>query len=89
MVAHCAALLHSRFPCQKRAKMSVAHFTDLTVRALPEGLHFDERTPGFAIRVGKRRRTWLVVKEPNRTKIRLGHYPDMTLQTARKRALVA
>ena len=69
--------------------MPKTHFTDLTVRSLPQGLHFDERTPGFAIRIGKHRRTWLVVKEPNRTKVRLGHYPDMPLQTARRRALVA
>jgi hypothetical protein len=67
----------------------VPSFTDLTVRSLPEGLHFDERTPGFAIRIGKKRKTWLVVKQPNRTKVRLGHYPALGLQEARRRALVA
>ncbi len=66
-----------------------AKFTDITIRSLPEGLHFDARTPGFGIRVGKNRRTWLVVKGASRTKVRLGHYPQLSLQDARKKALVA
>jgi integrase len=77
------------FRAKSVPKMTVTHFTDLTVRALPEGLHFDQHTPGFALRVGKHRRTWLAIAVPNRTKIRLGHYPEMTLQTARKQALLA
>ncbi len=68
----------------KRAKL-----TDLTIRALPEGVHFDERTPSFGIRVGKLRKTWFVVKGENRTKVRLGHYPQLSLHDARRRALVA
>ena len=47
------------------------------------------KTPAFGIRVGANRKTWLVVKGEGRTKVRLGHYPAMTLQEARKRALVA
>ncbi len=66
--------------------MPKVKFTDLSVRTLPEGLYFDERTPGFGIRVGKHRKTWLIVKEPNRTKI---NFPTLTLADARKRALVA
>ena len=69
--------------------MPKIRLTDLTIRSLSEGLYFDERTPSFAIRVGKYRKTWLVVKEPNRTKVRLGHYPDLSLAEARRRALVA
>jgi integrase len=49
-------------------------------------LHFDTKTPAFGIRVGKLRRTWLVVKGKNRTKVALGHYPAISLQDARKRA---
>ncbi|ESY52082.1 hypothetical protein X744_22360 [Mesorhizobium sp. LNJC372A00] len=52
-------------------------------------MHFDERTPAFGIRIGKHRKTWLVVKGVNRTKVRLGHYPDLSLADARKMALVA
>jgi integrase len=69
--------------------MPTIRFTDIGLRALPEGLYFDERTPAFGIRIGKSRKTWIVLKEPNRTKLRIGHYPDMSLADARKRALVA
>jgi integrase len=69
--------------------MAVVHFTDLTVQNLKPGIYFDDRTPAFGIRVGKVRKTWLVLKEPNRTKVRLGHYPSLTLAEARKRALIA
>ncbi|HKI14925.1 MAG TPA: hypothetical protein VKA12_07945, partial [Roseiarcus sp.] len=48
---------------------------------LPEGIYFDKRTPAFGIRVGKKRKTWVVLKEPNRTKLRIGHYPDLSLAT--------
>jgi hypothetical protein len=64
-------------------------FTDLSIRSLKEGLYFDERTPSFGIRVGRNRKTRIIVKEPNRTKVRLGHYPDLSLADARKKALVA
>lgn len=62
--------------------------TDLTVQRLKPGLFFDAKTPAFGIRVGKSRRTWIVVKGERRTKVRLGHYPAMSLSEARKRALV-
>jgi integrase len=67
---------------------SVPGLTDLSVRNLPEGLHLDARLPSFGIRVGKKRRTWIVIKGKNRTKISLGHYPAMSLADARKRAMV-
>ena len=66
---------------------SVPGLTDLSVRNLPEGLHLDARPPSFGIRVGKKRRTWIVIKGKNRTKISLGHYPAMSLADARKRAM--
>ena len=67
---------------------SVPGLTDLSVRSLPEGLHLDARLASFGIRVGKKRRTWIVIKGKNRTKISLGHYPAMSLADARKRAMV-
>jgi integrase len=67
----------------------VPNLTDLSVRSLPAGLHFDGRLKSFGIRVGKNRRTWIVVKGTNRTKVALGHYPALSLAEARKRALVA
>src|ERR1700733_6941547 len=66
---------------------SVPGLTDVTVRTLPEGLHLDARIPSFGIRVGKRRRTWIVIKGKNRTKVSLGQYPAMSLADARRRAM--
>jgi hypothetical protein len=66
--------------------MTQIAFTDLTVRSLKPGLFFDTRTPGFGIRVGKNRRTWLVLKGTNSIKVRLGHYYCATIwmRTARQ-----
>lgn len=69
--------------------MPILGLTDLSVQSLKPGLYMDRKTPAFGIRVGKRRKTWIVLKEPNRTKIRLGHYPDLPLVEARRRAFVA
>ena len=72
-----------------RAKTcQILRFTDLAVRSLKSGVYFDDRTPSFGIRVGKNRKTWLVLKGANRTKVRIGHYPQMSLQDARRKALV-
>jgi len=67
-------------------------FTDLSVRSFPPGRYFDLTTPAFGMRVGKNRRTWIVVRGNDRQFIRIGHYPDLTLQDARieaKRLLAA
>lgn len=69
--------------------MPTIRLTDIGLRSLSEGIYFDEKTPAFGLRVGKNRKTWIVLKEPNRTKVRLGHYPDLSLAEARKKALVA
>jgi integrase len=71
-----------------RAK-SVPNFTDILIQKLPEGLHFDTKVKNFGMRVGKSRKTWIVVKGENRTKITLGHYPDTSLSDARKLAVDA
>lgn len=68
--------------------MPIIHLTDVSVRSLEPGTYLDSKTPAFGIRVGKNRRTWIVLKEPNRTKVRLGHYPALSLSDARKIALV-
>jgi integrase len=65
------------------------HFTDIVVKNLRPGVYFDSRTPSFGIRVGKSRKTWLVLRGANRTKVRLGQYPHTSLQDARRKALVA
>ncbi|MGP7983873.1 tyrosine-type recombinase/integrase [Rhodoblastus sp.] len=65
------------------------NLTDLTIRTLPVGLHLDTRLTSFGIRVGKNRKTWIVIRGTNRTKVSLGHYPAISLADARKRALAA
>jgi len=64
-------------------------FTDLAVRSLQPGTYFDARTPRFGIRVGKHRRTWIVLQGPRSDKKKLGVYPALSLSEARRRALVA
>ena len=56
------------------------NLTDLLVRSLEPGLHFDSKVPAFGIRVGKSRKTWVVVKGRNRTKVSLGHYPELSMR---------
>jgi hypothetical protein len=61
----------------------------MTIRTMSEGTYIDDRTPSFGIWVGKHRRTWFIIKGANRTRVRLGHYPALSLSEARRRALVA
>src|SRR5882672_1352839 len=69
-----------------RTKMPVITLTDLTIRSLKEpGLYLDQKTPSFGIRVGKNRKTWIVI-HVNRSKEKFGSYPDLALADARKEA---
>jgi len=61
-------------------------FTDLTVRSLPPGTRWDTKAPAFGIRIDKRRKTWLVVQSKARVQTVVGHYPQMTLSSARAEA---
>lgn len=69
--------------------MPILNLTDIAVRQLGPGTYFDTKTPAFGIRVGKNRKTWIVLKGPTRAKVTIGHYPAISLQDARKKALVA
>lgn len=66
--------------------MPVVHLTDLAIRSLPEGIFFDDHTPSFGILIGKRAKTWLVVKGRRRVRERIGRYPALSLAEARRRA---
>jgi integrase len=67
--------------------MSVTHLTDIVVsRIKSPGTYFDETTPAFGIRVGKNRKTWIVMRGVQRQRVRVGHYPAMSLADARKEA---
>jgi integrase len=67
----------------------VPALTDIIVRNLPPGLHLDTRLTSFGIRVGKTKKTWIVIRGTNRTKVSLGHYPTLSLHDARRKALIA
>jgi integrase len=68
--------------------MATVAFTDLTIRNLKPGSYFDEKTPAFGIRIGKNRKTWIVIRGRERIRTRIGHYPALPLVDARKKALV-
>jgi integrase len=61
--------------------------TDLSIRALKAEKRTDfwcNKTPGFGIRVGKLTKTFIVKRGNSR--IKLGPYPQLSLQEARKKA---
>jgi integrase len=63
------------------------HLTDLVVQRLQApGTYLDEATPGFGLRVGKNRKTWIIMRGQVRQRLRIGHYPAMSLAEARKQA---
>jgi hypothetical protein len=65
------------------------HLTDLSVRALKPAAnitYWDDHTPGFGIRVGRRAKTWCVMRGRNRERVCFGRYPDLSLTDARKEA---
>jgi integrase len=65
----------------------VTHLTDVVVSRLKTtGSYFDETTPAFGIRVGRNRKTWIVMRGVQRQQVRVGHYPAMSLADARKEA---
>jgi integrase len=61
----------------------VQKLSDLSVRTLPPGTHWDAHTPGLGVRVGKRSRTFIVLVRSGKRKA-IGRYPYLTLAAARK-----
>src|SRR5690348_5500625 len=67
--------------------MPSTHLTDIVVQRLKNpGTYFDATTPAFGLRVGKNRKTWIVMRGKERLRTRIGHYPAMSLADARKEA---
>ena len=64
--------------------------TDLTIKNLPPGLHLDARLSSFGIRVGKAKKTWIVIKgkKPHES-FRSATTPALSLHDARRKALIA
>ena len=62
------------------------HLTDVVVSRLRPGMYYDETLPAFGIRVGKNRKTWIVMRGVERIRTRIGHYPALSLKDAREAA---
>jgi integrase len=60
-------------------------FTDLKIQSLPEGEFWDSKLGAFGLRVGKRTKTFLLIKGNRRVKI--ASYPATSLAEARRKAL--
>jgi Arm DNA-binding domain len=56
------------------------------IRFHQPGTYWDKTTPGFGIRVGKNRKTWIIMRGQIRQRMRIGHYPATSLADARKEA---
>jgi len=70
--------------------MPTLRLTDISVRALKGSekyeTYWDTQTPAFGIRVGKRTKTWTVMRGRSRERITIGKYPDLSLSDARAEA---
>ena len=70
--------------------MPVIALTDLSVNALKstgkQVKYFDAKLPAFGVRVGKNRKTFVVMTGQDRKLVSLGHYPETPLAEARKEA---
>ncbi len=67
--------------------MPKLRLTDLSLQSLKvPATYWDELLPAFGVRVGKSRKTFIVMRGRTRTRTKLGHYPSTSLQNARQRA---
>src|SRR5437588_9972160 len=64
--------------------------TEISVRALKGSetyvTYFDDTLPGFGVRVGKRSRTFIVLRGKQRQRVSIGKWPDLTVGEARAEA---
>jgi hypothetical protein len=65
--------------------MPRVRLTDITIDELPKSktrvTYWDESLPAFGVRVGARRKTFIVIMNGGR-RIKLGNYPSTTLRAA-------
>jgi integrase len=68
---------------------SKIHFTDLALRAIPftdtQVTYWDQSLPAFGLRVGKRSKTFIVVRDGGR-RVKIGNFDRKSLKDARKEA---
>jgi len=69
--------------------MPRVRLADLTISNLPQSetrvTYWDESLPAFGVRIGVRRKTFVVITKPGR-RTKLGIYPFMSLKDARREA---
>lgn len=66
--------------------MPKLHLSDRTIASLKvPGIYWDDTTPAFGVRIGAATKTFLIVHNNGR-RHKLGQYPALSLQEARKRA---
>lgn len=65
--------------------------TEISVRALKGSdtykTYFDDTLPGFGVRVGKRSKTFVVLRGKNRERVTIGRFGQIALADARKEAM--
>jgi integrase len=65
------------------------HLTDVVVQRLKaetQTTYWDASLPAFGLRVGRSRKTWVVMYGEHRARRTLGHYPTLSLAKAREEA---
>jgi len=64
--------------------------TEISIRALKAAdsykTYYDDTVPGFGVRVGKRTKTYVVVRGRNRERVSIGKFDEMKLSDARTEA---
>lgn len=65
--------------------MPKSKLTDISVSKLPPGMHWDLLLPSFGVRVQKKTRTFIIVRDGGH-RHRIGHYPALGLADAREKA---
>ena len=65
--------------------MQKIRLTDIACQKLPPGMHWCAATPAFGLRVGKRARTFVCVRDGGK-RITIGRYPSVSLSDARRKA---
>jgi integrase len=70
--------------------MPALRLTEISVRALKGEdryeTYWDTTTPAFGVRVGKRSKTWTVMRGKTRERITIGRFPDVSVAEARTEA---
>lgn len=65
--------------------------TEISIRALKSSdtykTYFDDTLPGFGVRVGKRSKTFVVLRGKNRERVTIGRFGQIALADARKEAM--